>query len=102
MSSATPNYSAELRRAMVQAATAEHRAHRMMQEQEREAQRWSERAVWARSRGEEGLAAEAGRRSAEHARRAARLGEIYQAAADRVRLVKRQLRDSEAGRGPPP
>jgi phage shock protein A len=101
MSISKATHTASLNRAIVQAATAEHRAHRMMQEQEQEARRWTERAEWARSRGEDQLAAQALRRAAEHSGRAARFAEIYQSAGARVRLVKRQLRDADAGRGPP-
>ena len=92
---------AALQRVLFAAISSEHRLHQLADRQERQTKRWMDRAEWAAARGEDRLAAQALQRGDEHRRRAARLREMYHAEAARIRTLKGQLRELEAGRGPP-
>jgi phage shock protein A len=91
-----------LRKDLLGAIASEQRLHKLAQVQEREAQRWQARAELAERRALNELARAALQRRNEHRDRAARLNELLRTEGTRIKMLKRHLRDAEAGRSPPP
>lgn len=94
-------HAAELRRALQATVIAEQRLAQFVESEEQAERRWEARAAWVEERNDAGLAALARERAREHRRRATGMRQQYNAESARIRVLKRELRELEAGRGPP-